>query len=152
VNTGDIAINFILKDQNGEDFELYKNLDKPILLVFYPKDDTPVCSAQLSDYNSNLNDFKERGINVIGISADSVQSHFEFCGKISLNFPILSDIEKKVSKQYDAINFLGMSKRILVLIGSDKRILWKGSTLSITYMKPAEILQKISSLNLKEMT
>ena len=152
MKTGDTAENFILKDQDGKDFELYKNLSNPLLLVFYPKDDTPVCSAQLSDYNSNLDDFKQYGINLIGISTDSVQSHFKFCGKINLNFPILSDNEKKVSKMYEALNLLGMSKRILVLIGTDKLILWKGSTLSFTYMKPAEILRKIGSLNLKEMT
>ena len=152
MKTGDTAENFILKDQDGKDFELYKNLSNPLLLVFYPKDDTPVCSAQLSDYNSNLDDFKQYGINLIGISTDSVQSHFKFCGKINLNFPILSDSEKKVSKMYEALNLLGMSKRILVLIGTNKRILWKGSTLSFTYMKPAEILRNIGSLNLKEMT
>lgn len=152
MNKGDIFPNFILKDQNGKDFELYKNLSKPILLVFYPKDNTPVCSSQLSNYNANLDDFIKQGLKVIGISTDSVQSHLAFCGKLELNFPLLSDKEKKVSKQYDAINFLGMNKRILVLIGTNKRLLWKGSTPSFTYMKPEKILHKINGINLKEMT
>ena len=130
MNKGGIVPNFILKDQNGKDFELYKNLSKPILLVFYPKDNTPVCSSQLSNYNANLDDFIKQGLKVIGISTDSVQSHLAFC----------------------AINFLGMNKRILVLIGTNKRLLWKGSTPSFTYMKPEKILHKINGINLKEMT
>jgi peroxiredoxin Q/BCP len=55
---GDIAKNFSLKDQNGNVFELYNNLNKRILLVFYPKDDSPVCTLQLSNYKQYLNEFE----------------------------------------------------------------------------------------------
>lgn len=54
---GQSVQNFILPDQNGNDFDLYKNLDKNILLVFYPKDNSPVCSRQLSDYYLNKKNF-----------------------------------------------------------------------------------------------
>jgi len=149
---GDVVQNFILKDERGNDFELYQNLDKKVLLAFYPKDDTLVCSAQLTEYNDNLNDFIRNGIRVIGISTDEVESHSAFCKKLKLNYPLLADIEKKVSKQFDAINFLGMSKRILVLIGTDKKVLWTDSTLSIKYIKSEEILEKVGFLSNKEMT
>ena len=152
MKAGDLVPNFILKDGNGNDFELYKNLHKILLLAFYPKDNTPVCSTQLSEYNDNLDDFIKNDVNVVGISTDSVQSHSKFCGKLKLNFPLLADYEKKVSKQFDAINFLGMNKRLLVLIGTDKRILWTDSTLPVTYIKTVEILQKVKDLNMKEMT
>ncbi len=88
MKTGDIAPNFILKDETGKDFELYKNLDKQILLVFYPKDDTPVCSTQLAEYNDNLDEFIKNEIKVIGINADSVQSHLDFCTKLKIKFPL----------------------------------------------------------------
>ena len=123
MKAGEVVQNFVLKDENGNDFELYKNLDKQVLLAFYPKDDTPVCSSQLADYNNNLDELINNGVKVVGISTNSVKSHSKFCNKLKLNFPLLADEEKKVSKQFDAINFLGMNKRLLVLIGIDKKVL-----------------------------
>jgi len=152
MKAGDIASNFVLKDEAGKDFELYKNLDKKVLLAFYPKDDTLVCSTQLADYNDNLDDFIKNGVKVIGISTDSVETHSNFCSKLKLNFPLLADEDKTVSKQFDAVNFLGMSKRLLVLIGTDRKVLWTGSTLSITFIKSGEILEKVKLANSKEMT
>ncbi len=111
MKAGNAAPNFILKDETGKEFELYKNLDKKILLVFYPEDDTPVCSAQLTEYNNNLDELIKSGIKVVGISTNSVQSHSNFCNKLELNFPLLSDENKSVSRQYDALNIIGMNKQ-----------------------------------------
>ncbi len=61
-------------------------------------------------------------LRVVGISTDSVKSHSNFCNKLKLNFPLLADEDKTVSKQFDAINFLGMNKRLLVLIGTDRKV------------------------------
>ena len=152
MKVGDTSPNFILKDQNGEDFELYKNLDKNILLVFYPKDDSPVCSIQLADYNDNFDDFLNCDIKLIGINTDDIQSHSKFCTKLNLNFPLLSDEDKKVSKLFNAINIFGINKRHLVLLGRDKTILWMDSTIPVTYRKTKEIVEKVKMLNLKEMT
>ena len=149
---GDFVSNFILKDENGNEFDLYKNLDRKVLLAFYPKDDTLVCSTQLSNYNENLDDFIKHGVRVVGISTDSVESHSNFCNKLKLNFPLLADVDKTVCKQFDAVNFLGISKRLLVLIGTNKRVLWTGSTLSFTYIKTEEILEKVKLSSIKEMT
>lgn len=152
MKVGDVVQNFILKDEHGRDFELYKNLDKKVLLAFYPKDDTLVCTSQLSEYNQNLDEFNKKKIKVVGISIDSVESHSNFCNKLKLNFPLLADTDKTVSKELDAINILGMRKRILVLVGTDKKVLWTDSTLSIKYIKSAEILEKVEFLSNKEMT
>jgi thioredoxin-dependent peroxiredoxin len=152
MKVGDVVQNFILKDENGNDFELYQNLDMKVLIVFYPKDDTLVCTSQLDEYNQNLDEFRKKNVKVVGISIDSVESHSNFCNKLKLNFPLLADTDKTVSKGFDAINFLGMSKRILVLVGTDKKVLWTDSTLSIKYIKSAEILEKIEFLSNKEMT
>ena len=152
MKAGDIAPNFILKDEAGNDFELYKNLDKQVLLVFYPKDDTAVCSSQLSEYNQNLDEFIKNGVRVVGISTDSVESHSNFCSKLELNFPLLADVDKTVSKMFNAVNFIGMNKRLLVLIGTDKKVLWTDSILPVTYFKTEEILEKVKLFSIKEMT
>ena len=145
MKVGDVTPNFILKDQNGKEFELYKNLDKKLLIVFYPKDNTVVCSSQLAEYNESLDEFISNGINVVGINADSIHSHLNFCSKLKLKFPLLADEDKKVSNQFNAINFLGMNKRLLVLINIDKRVLWTESTLPVTYIKAGEILGRAKS-------
>lgn len=147
MKVGDIAPNFVLKDERGNNFELYSNLDKRVLLVFYPKDDTHVCSTQLMNYNNELSEFKERGIEIIGISTDSVESHFVFCKKLNLKFTLLADVDKKVSKAFSAINFLGTGKRLLVLINTDRKVIWTDLTLPITYTKSAEILENIDLLH-----
>ena len=152
MNAGEIAPNFILKDESGKDFELYKNLDQNILLVFYPKDDTPVCSSQLAHYNDNIDVLSKNEIKVVGINIGSINSHSDFCKKLNLKFPLLADEDKKVSKQFGAINFLGINKRLNVLIGTDRKIVWIASSLSITYLKSAQIIKKTKLLKNKEMT
>lgn len=152
MKAGDIAPNFILKDQDGRDFELYENLSQKILLIFYPKDNTPVCSGQLAEYNHNIQKFIQAGIRPIGISSDSTNSHAEFCSKLNLEFPLLTDEDKTVSKLYNALNFVGMRKRHLVLVGTDKKVLWEQSIIPLNYIKSGEILEKVKLLNMKEMT
>ena len=144
---GDIAKNFSLKDQHGDEFELYKNLDKRILLVFYPKDDSPVCTLQLANYEQYLNEFRKNNINVVGINTATRDSHFSFCNKLKLNFPVLSDISKQISKNYKALNLLGINKRKLVLIDTNKRILFEEAILSFYYLKAGQILNKVNSNN-----
>jgi peroxiredoxin Q/BCP len=144
MKSGDIAPNFRLKTMEGNEFELYQNLDIKVLLVFYPKDDTPVCSSQLAEYNNNYDEFILNGIKVVGINADTIQSHANFCKKLNLKFPLLADKEKEVSRLFGAINFFGTNKRMLVLIGQDKKVIWTDSTIPITYIKSKEILEKVT--------
>lgn len=152
MNTGQIAPNFILKNESGKEFELYKNLDQNILLVFYPKDDTPVCSSQLAHYNENIDALLKNEIKVVGVNTGSINSHSYFCKKLKLKFPLLADEDKKVSRQYGAINFLGMNRRLNVLIGTDMKVVWIASTFPITYLKSAQIIKKTKLLKNKEMT
>ena len=140
---GKLAPNFILNDQFGKEFELYKNLDRNLLLVFYPKDDSLVCSRQLANYNRNLDLFKKNDINVVGINIESSISHQSFCDKLGLNFPILSDTDKKVSKAYDALTFVGVNKRKLILINSSKNVVFEKSVFNFHYPSVEEILNLV---------
>ncbi len=140
---GDIAKNFSLKDQYGNEFELYKNLDKKILLVFYPRDDSPVCTMQLTNYKQYLTEFEKNNIKVVGINTAASDSHFSFCNKMGLEFPVLSDISKQISKNYKALNLLGINKRKLVLIDTNRRIVFEKVILPFYYLKAGQILNEV---------
>ncbi len=131
---GEIVEDFVLEDQNGNTFSLYNNLNCKILLIFYPKDDTPVCTRQLSDYSINREIFNNLEINIVGINTGSVESHNSFARSCKLDFPVLSDPHKEVSQRYKALNIFGINKRKLVLIGVDKKILFEKDFLSFTYL------------------
>lgn len=130
---GEQAEDFTLKDQYGNSFNLYDNLNRKILLVFYPKDKTPVCTRQLTDYQRNKNHFEKLGIRLVGISADSEESHSDFANKCSFNFPLLADIDKEICKKYKALNILGKVKRKLVLVSENRKILFKNEVISFRY-------------------
>ena len=145
---GDVAENFQLKDQDGNNFDLYENLDKDVLLVFYPKDNTPVCTKQLVDYSANKSELDKYGIKIIGVNIDGIESHNNFCTNNKIDFPVLSDIEKKVSKQFDALNLFGQNKRKLVLIGKNKKIKFERLTLPVFFVDTTQLLSELSKSKL----
>lgn len=104
---GDRAPDFCLKglDERGEEKEIcLGDLLKrgPLVLYFYPKDDTPGCTQEACDFRDNLERLVSKGYQVVGVSPDSVESHRKFRQKYNLNFPLLSDPENKVSSMYGA--------------------------------------------------
>lgn len=145
---GDIVENFILKDQGGNDFNLYENLDKKVLLVFYPKDNSPVCSLQLSNYYENKKSFEDYNIKVVGINTGSTGSHASFCNSLGIDMTMLSDDTKEISRKFKALNLLGMNKRKLILIGQDKKILFEKSSVSVIYFKTDKIIAMLKEENL----
>lgn len=137
---GTIAEDFTLNDQNGKAFNLYSNLSRKILLVFYPKDNTPVCTKQLTDYELNKNLFDKLDISVVAISTGSEKSHFDFANKCNLDFPLLVDDGKKVSKKYNAVNLLGGIRRKLVLISENRKILYENEIMPIKYLTSNQLI------------
>lgn len=145
---GMIVENFQLSDQNNNIFDLYENLDHDVLLAFYPKDNTPVCTKQLVDYSLNQKELNKFRIKIIGINIDTIESHKSFCANNKIDFPILSDPEKRVSKYFDAINLLGQNKRKLVLIGKDKLIKFERSTLPMFFVDTRQLLNDLRKTQL----
>lgn len=93
---------FTLKDQNNTDFDIQSVLGKKIIvLYFYPKDDTPGCTAEACSFRDSYEEFKDLGCEVIGISGDSPESHAKFAEKHRLSFTLLADTNKKVRKLFD---------------------------------------------------
>ena len=101
LETGILAPDFTLPDQNGEMHSLKDYRGKKVILYFYPRDNTPGCTKQACGYSERYPQFEEKGAVVLGISKDSVASHKRFEEKQGLTFTLLSDTELEVIKAYD---------------------------------------------------
>lgn len=94
------AKDFELPDQNSTVHKLSDYKGKWIILYFYPKDDTPGCTKEACNFRDSIDRFQKLGVQILGVSKDSVISHKKFVEKYRLNFPILSDEKLKVIKAY----------------------------------------------------
>jgi peroxiredoxin Q/BCP len=109
VDVGSKAPDFTLPSQSGEMVNLRDFLgQKPVVLFFYPKDDTPGCTKQARAFRDGYEEFGKLDAEVIGISSDSVESHKRFAAKHSLPFPLLSDEGGKVRKLYGVPSTFGL--------------------------------------------
>ena len=97
---GDRAPEFELTATGGKKLSLKDLRGKKVVLYFYPKDDTPGCTKEACSFNENLSRIREKGVEVIGVSADTPASHEKFAKKYGLSFPLLSDETKEMMKAY----------------------------------------------------
>jgi len=100
LESGDKAPDFTLKNDGDELVKLSNYKGKKVVLYFYPKDDTPGCTAEACSFRDGFSEIQEKGAVLFGISTDSVESHKKFKEKFHLNFPLLSDADKKVVNAY----------------------------------------------------
>lgn len=100
LNQGDIAPDFALPDDNGHTVALSKLKGRPVVVYFYPKDDTSGCTAQAKDFSCQLDAFKAAGADVIGISPDSSRSHLKFKIKHHLALTLAADEDKAAATAY----------------------------------------------------
>jgi peroxiredoxin Q/BCP len=97
---GDIAPDFAITNQSGDVIKLSDFSDKKLIIFFYPKDNTPGCTAESCNLKDNYSSLLNEGFEVIGVSADSETSHQKFINKFSLPFQLLADTEKEMIKAY----------------------------------------------------
>jgi thioredoxin-dependent peroxiredoxin len=102
VTPGEAAPDFALHSDSGETVRLSDLRGRPVVVYFYPKDDTPGCTTQASEIRDSWGQFAKAGAQVLGISPDSAESHVKFRDKFSLPFPLLSDEDHAVAEQYGA--------------------------------------------------
>ncbi len=102
MNTGDTAPDFTLPEGNGGTWTLSDHLGKVVVLMFYPGDDTPVCTKELCSVRDHWSDYQATGAEVVGISTDSVESNDKFTQKYDLPLRLLSDGEGRVRDLYGA--------------------------------------------------
>lgn len=106
LQVGDRIPFFTGKDSQGSNFEVRDYIGKPLVIYFYPKDNTRICTEQACAFRDQYEDFKELGAEVIGISSDSSKSHEAFAGRHQLPFILISDSDKEIRKAFGVQNDL----------------------------------------------
>lgn len=126
---GDKAPNFTTETSGGGKLSLSDLSGKPVILYFYPKDDTPGCTKEACSFRDSYQKFLDCGAVVLGVSPDSVKSHDKFVKKFELPFTLLADPEKRIVQDYGVWgekSFMGRkymgAHRVTFLIGADGRI------------------------------
>lgn len=146
IQNGDRAPDFELPDQDDALFRLSDHLGKRLLLVFYPGDDTPVCTAQLCDYRDGLDAFAGLEVDVIGISPDDPASHRAFRDKHDLPFTLLSDTNLEVARKYDCKALIGM-KRGVFLLDENHRVRYRHvESVAVFRRRRDELIEAIRQL------
>ena len=129
LNEGDAAPAMTVKASDGNTVDL-RSPGQPLVLYFYPKDDTSGCTREAQDFTALADDFRKSGVKVVGVSRDPMKAHEKFIGKYSLAVPLVSDEDGRISdafgtwieKSMYGRKYMGM-ERATYLIGADGRIL-----------------------------
>jgi peroxiredoxin Q/BCP len=112
---GDAAPDFQLDGTDGP-FRLSEHRGERVVLLFYPGDNTPVCTKQFCSYRDRAEDFASLNATVVGVSSQDLESHEGFAGKYSLNVPLLADVDKAVAKAYSAYSpRVGVKRAVIVI-------------------------------------
>ena len=123
LQAGDLAPLFTAKNQNGETVSLADFNGKKVILFFYPKDNTPGCTAEACDFRDNYQSLKSQGFEVIGVSTDDEKSHKKFETKFDLPFTLIADTDKTIVESYGVWveksmygkSYMGTSRKTFVI-------------------------------------
>ncbi len=145
MKVGEPATDFTLKDGDGNDWTLSEHRGATVVLLFYPGDNTPVCTRQLCSVRDHWSEYQATGAEVVGISTDTVESHKDFAEKKELPLRLLSDPDRKVSAAYGMKSWLpGRSARGVVVIDKEGKIAYhKVQALSVFRPADSDVLEAI---------
>ncbi|TDT15763.1 peroxiredoxin Q/BCP [Ilumatobacter fluminis] len=147
VGVGDRAPDFTLPGTGDREYSLSDFAGKPLVLVFYPGDDTPVCTKQLNAYNDGLDQFDDLDAQIVGISAQSVESKEAFSGKHGFEFPLLADTGKEVAGAYGTLGPIGFPRRSIFIIDADGTIRYVHKAMAgLTYRPVSELIEELEKL------
>jgi thioredoxin-dependent peroxiredoxin len=132
------APDFTLRDGNGDDWRLSDQRGKVVVLLFYPGDETPVCTRQMCSVRDRWDDYLATGAEVVGISSDSVESHKKFAEHHSLPLRLLSDSERAVAKLYGAESLIPGRVARSVFVIDAKGMLRYRDVRPIGFFKPKD--------------
>ena len=148
LSIGDAAPSFTLSSASGEQVSLAEFAGRPVVLVFYPGDDTPVCTRQLNTYNDDLSQFEALNAQVVAISAQSVESHQKFSTKHGFRFPLLADTDKAVAGAYGTLGPLGFPRRSVFIIDGEGVVRYVHRAIAgLTFRPVSELVDVLEGLN-----
>ena len=146
IAVGDTAPAFTLPGTGGKDYSLADYAGQPVVLVFYPGDDTPVCTRQLNSYNDDMSEFEGVGAQVLGISSQDVASHEKFSSKHGFSFPLLADVDKHVAGQYGTLGPLGFPRRSVFVVDGNGVIRYAHRAIAgLTYRPVSELVDAVKA-------
>ena len=123
LSEGQKAPEFTANDQNGKSISLSNFAGKSIILYFYPKDDTPGCTAEACSFRDNYESLLAEGFEVLGVSTDDEKTHLKFIGKYNLPFSLIADTDKKIVEAYGVWveknmygkKYMGVSRKTFII-------------------------------------
>ena len=144
---GERAPDFSLPSTGGSTVTLGQYRGTPVVLVFYPGDDTPVCTKQLNAYNDELAQFDALEAQVLAVSAQGLDSHERFAGKHGFRFPLLADTDKTVAAAYGTLGPLGFPRRSVFVIDRTGVVRYAHRAIAgITYRPVSELVAALAAL------
>lgn len=147
LRVGDPAPDFSLPGTGGRSYSLGEYRGNPVVLVFYPGDDSPVCTTQLRTYSTEVAQFADCGAQVLAISPQGVDSHERFSSRLDLRFPLLADLDKAVGRSYGVVGPVGFYKRSLFVVDGAGVVRWlHRATAGLTYRPVPEIVSALRPL------
>jgi peroxiredoxin Q/BCP len=145
-DTGDRAPDFELEGTGGS-FRLSDHRGRRVVLLFYPGDNTPVCTKQFCSYRDRADAFESLDAVVVGISSQGLDSHEEFAAKHGLNVPLLADEDGSVAKAYGAHAPLLGTRRAAVIVDEDGVVRFRHDhTLGLDYLTVDELAEALASI------
>ena len=147
LSVGDRAPEFSLPGTGDRDYSLTEYLGQPVVLVFYPGDDTPVCTKQLNSYNDDLERFSVMNAQVLGISAQDVVSHDAFSSKHGFSFPLLADTDKAVADLYGTLGPIGFPRRSVFIVDDEGIVRYVHRAIAgLTFRPVSELIGELAKI------
>jgi len=140
VGVGDPAPDFTLPSSGGGEVSLSSYRGRPVVLAFYPADDSPVCTTQLRSYDDDLAEFEGLDAAVLGISPQSVESHDRFAERHGLRFPLLADADKAVGEAYGVLGPVGFYRRSVFVVDGEGVVRYAHRAIAGLRYRPASEL------------
>ncbi len=147
LSVGDRAPDFTLPGTGDAEYSLSDFAGNPLVIVFYPGDDTPVCTKQLNSYNDGIEQFADLDAQVIGISAQDVTSHEAFSDKHGFAFPLLADVDKEVAGRYGTLGPIGFPRRSVFIVDADGVVRYAHRAIAgLTFRPVKELVAELKKL------